>query len=410
MAETDDFALDAEFAAFRTGLLDQITPPGPDAVRSTVRHRRRVATTTGLALALVLVIGPVAGYATLNRNSAPPPGPATTGEPTPSPTPSATPTPSAAPSATGTPTPPDGEISRADLLKARVTLPAWQSIAPEWCVTKNVRLEDDSKLKHPALATLVHGDVDDDGAAESIALLTCPLTEGGTTQQVVVFDRDATGKVVTLGQVVRVGAGIEWLADVKYDSTGTVRVQVGDIPTCCQIPNAWSQKQWRNYGWNGKEFEQTAGPEAFGPNPVFTDLRAVSATNVVFVERPEDPVWGLRYGSVTVKIRNDGPTTSKTVRLDLLFGAGTMRHEGTGWSACTKTSNTSSLFDSNLFCELKPLKAGEERTLVLGLTNSVPQPDSGTATVRVSNIDRIDGDEFTVPDENGNNNSTEFQF
>ncbi|MFI6758724.1 hypothetical protein ACIBF5_06210 [Micromonospora sp. NPDC050417] len=406
----DDSGLDAEFTAFRTGLIDQVVPPGPDAVRSTVRHRKRVATTTGVALALVLVVGPVAGYAALNRPSPPTPGPAVTGTPTIDPTPSTSPTPSPTPSPSGTPAAPDGKISKADLLNARVTLPAWRSTAAQWCVTKNVRLDDDPKMKHPSLVTLVHGDVDDDGADETVALLTCPIEDRSSTRQVVAFDRDDAGNVVTLGQVVNTGAGIDQIMGIQFDGSGTLRAQVGDIPDCCAVPKEWSQKQWRGYRWNGSEFTQTSGPESFGPNPLFTDLRVVSASRVTFTENPEDPVWGMRHGSVTVKIRNAGSTASKTARLTLTFDTGVLRHEGNGWSACTKVSNTASVPANTLFCDLAPLRPGEERTLVLGLGNSAAQPDSGTATADLSNRQMVENEEFVVPDSNDRNNRAQFQF
>jgi hypothetical protein len=409
MADHETYPFDADFDAFRASLIPHVTPAGPDAVRHTVRRRRRIAVATAAVAALVLVVGPVAGYAALNRGQGPPPAPGATLTPTDPTGPSTGP--SAGPSATptGTPNAPDGRISKADLLGARLTLPPWQPDAPSSCLTRNVRLVDGTTTRQtpPSLMRLSYADVDGDGAQESVAILGCRPGEAAM-QQVVAFDRDQRGRIVTLGQVVRTStlaqytSEIAWITDVQASTAGSVRVQVGDMQPCCSSTDKWVQRQWRTYGWTGSRFEQTAGPTRFDPNPLFTDLR-VTATDVVFTERPND--W-WRHATITVTIRNAGPSDADVVNLTLEFGPAKMRHEGAGWSACTEVSDTADVPGQSLSCRLGPLRAGEQRTLVLGLANSLPQPDQGTGQALVQ---RPDG-QHDIPDLKFTDNHDGFKF
>lgn len=411
MADHETSAFDADFDAFRAALLPQVTPAGPAAVRTTVRRRRRIAVTTAAAVAVALIVGPVAGYAALNRGPAPPP-PASVTSPTPTDSPSPSVSPSASPtqSASATPAAPDGRISRATLLKAKLNLPDWQADAPAWCTTNGVRLRDmanASAQKAPTLMTTVYADADGDGAQETVAILGCLLGEAAA-QQVVVFDRDQQGHIVILGQVTSTeegaaaSGGIEWITDLRTATPGSVQVQVADLQPCCDTPEAWAQKQWRTYGWTGLHFTQTGGPTTFGPNPLFTDL-GITASDVVFSTRPDDTSW--RHATMTVTIRNAGPTTAKQPYLWISFGTAVVRHEGTGWSSCTEVSDTATVASTVVWCKLQPLRAGEQRTLVLGLSDSAAQPGKGTG---VADLNRIGTD--MVPDLDSKNNRAEFSF
>ncbi|WP_329107024.1 hypothetical protein OG792_02705 [Micromonospora sp. NBC_01699] len=383
MADTDDFgyddvALDAEFAAFRTGLLDRVTPPGPDAVRSTVRRRRRVATTGALALALVVIVGPVAGYAALNRTSPSPTGPIATDGPTPSPTPSTSPTPSAGPSvsASATPGAPDGRISRADLLRATVDLPAWRS--GPGCPANGARLTDRAVDDGDnVLVATAYGDVDADGATETVALVTCLVGQGGP-MQVVAFDRDDAGGIVTVGQVVRSDPKAQWFTDIEVRANGVVRVEVADEAPGGGWPLEYSQRQWRGYRWDGQVFGQSEGPRSFPDNPYGVNL-TVTATDLVY-RAPEG--GGLRTGEVTLTLRNVGTVTAQRPRLEFDVrpgGAGTAASPG--WYDC-EDSRTDG---ERSFCTLKPLRAGEERKVTFHLVNAGPGLPT-TATVALLNL------------------------
>ncbi|MEV4631579.1 hypothetical protein AB0J90_35450 [Micromonospora sp. NPDC049523] len=387
MAETDDlayddFALDAEFAAFRTGLLDQITPPGPDAVRSTVRHRRRVATTTGLALALVLVIGPVAAVASLNHTPNPSPSTGTTADPTPSPTVAPTPTPSTAPT---TPAAPDGRISPTELRGATVDLPAWRP--GPGCPDSGARLTaegvDDGDN---VLVKTAYGDIDGDGATETVALVRCMVGQAGPSQ-VVAFDRDPAGKIVTLGQVVRSDLNTpQWLLDLQVRANGVVRVQVADLAPGGGWDLDWSQRQWRGYTWNGQRFTQSEGERSFPDNPYNMNL-TVTATDLVY-GAPDD--GGTRTGEITVTMTNVGPTAAPRPRLDFkLTPGGGGSSASPGWYACQEHS----MQGEHLYCGLPPLEPGQERKLTFHIVTMGQTPTSGTLALRT-----LDKDGKIAPD------------
>ncbi|MFD0823312.1 hypothetical protein ACFQ0D_34485, partial [Micromonospora zhanjiangensis] len=308
---------------------------------------------------------------------------------------------------------PDGRISAADLLSAQVDLPPWPAGAAGSCIADNVQLLDGrtGRVPDPAsLMRLLYADVDGDGVDESVAILGCRPGES-PFQQVAVFDRDEDGRIVTLGQVFRTESlqaytgKASWIADVQPDTAGRIRVQVGDAPQTDGPARKWVQKQWRTYGWTGSGFAQVAGPTRFDPNPLFTDLR-VTATDVVFVDQSPTEL-GWRDGSVTVTVRNTGPTDAETVELTLEFGTAKMRRTAAGWESCsTVDQRTGTLFGS-VRCRLGPIRAGAQRTLKLGLENSEPQPDEGVAHVTVGRPDSANG---YIPDLSFRDNSASFDF
>ncbi|MFK3981310.1 hypothetical protein ACI2K4_13140 [Micromonospora sp. NPDC050397] len=377
----DDSALDAEFDAFRTGLFDQVVPPGPDAVRRTVRHRRRVATTGGLALALVLVVGPVTALAALNKTPTTPSPPIATTQPDPSPTTTPSPTASPTPSTAASSTAPNGRISRSELLGARLDLPAWRP-GPS-CADEGARLSERSTGNFEnELITVGYGDIDDDGATETVVLVRCSINQGGPAQ-VVAFDRDDSGRIVTVGQVVR--SALEkpqWLLDLQVRADGVIRVQVADIAPGGGWNLEWSQKQWRGYKLDGgktvddAKFVQTEGERSFPDNPYQVNLQ-VTATDLVY--GPADEA-GARTGTVTVTVKNVGPVNAARPRLDFALrpgGVGTAASPG--WYACQDVR----IEGEQTFCTLPALGPGTERKLTFHLVSTGPElPTSGTIEIR----------------------------
>ncbi|MGB2568434.1 hypothetical protein ACPFP2_08290 [Micromonospora citrea] len=380
MPERETSLLSEEFDRYRRTLLSEVVAPGPAAVRRTVRLRRRNHLVAAATAALALLTGPALGYAALHEPTPRPgpvdPSPTATPSPTPSGSTSPTPTPSAS-STSPTPTPPDGRISRSQLLGTPVTLPPWR--AGPGCPTRGVRLSGDPGEGANGLLALAHGDVDSDGAAETVALVRCALGTGGP-QQVVAFDRDADGTVVTVGRVVASTIDTpQWLIALDVRDDGVVRVQVGDIHPGGGWPGEWSQRQWRGYRWNGESFGQVSGPTAFGPNPHRADV-AVTATDLVLADAPD----GSRTGSVTVVVRNTGdvPVAYVALRLDL---PPALRPDGPGWAACRNDPGTTG---RPVTCDLTRLDAGKERRLTLGFRAAAGAGvGAGTAEVDVRPMD-----------------------
>ncbi|MBO0868652.1 MAG: hypothetical protein J2P15_08825 [Micromonosporaceae bacterium] len=356
------------------------TSPMVRTVRATTA-RPRTLVTGSLVLGMMLIAGAATGCAVdtgQGRSSQVP----------------ATPTRSAG----GSPAP-DGRIDRTTLLNTRLRLPPWpqRTGTHATCGTSNVKLTDEPHdVGVVELSGLAYGDADGDGAQESVAIVGCRMGESAV-QQVVVFDRDAAGRIVPLGQVVAAGADIDWITDVAASAPGSVRVQVGDIQPCCDVKPENVQKQWRTYGWDGTGFHQIAGPTKFGVNPLRSDL-GLAVGDVTFGPAAGDR-W--RHGTIAVTIHNGGPGRADQMTVNLNFGKGAVRHEGSAWSACTN------IFDETLYdgrgaiqFELRTsLAAGETRTLVLGVATGQPMTGKGQAQVSAYLLDLANADNqatFTI--------------
>ncbi|GHJ11790.1 hypothetical protein TPA0907_61570 [Micromonospora humidisoli] len=369
-----------EFARYRRTVLDSVVVPGPAAVRRTVRLRRRRRWAALVAAALALLTGPTLGYVALHRPE-PRPGPVLpTPDATGTPTPTAPTTPTGGPPPTGagpTATPPDGRISRGELLATPVTLPTWPTGAA--CPTAGVRLTADGQEGRNALLALAHGDVDGDGAQETVVLVQCVFGTHGW-QQVVAFDRGTAGRIVTVGRVVvSARERPQWLIGVQVRGDGVVRVQVGDIYPGGGWAGEWSQRQWRGYRWDGGSFRQVSGPTGFPTNPHEVNL-VVTATELVLGVAPD----GSRTGSTTVRVRNTGtaPARSVALRFDL---PAALRPDGDGWAACRSAPGTTG---GPVRCEVAGLAPGAEIRLVLGLRVAGDDPPgAGTAELTASALD-----------------------
>ncbi|MEU8182519.1 hypothetical protein AB0B85_12635 [Micromonospora sp. NPDC049044] len=357
MSEPETLGLAEEFAHYRRTVLDKVEVPGPAAVRRTVRGRNRRRWGATATTVLALFGGSAIGYAAMNGpDHRPPPV-----DPTPSisvsPTPdgSTSPTPSASATSAGPGSAvPDGRISRAQLLGAAVTLPAWRAGLD--CPSSAARLSGDSREGVNWLEALDHGDIDGDGAVETVALVRCVFGTGGS-QQVVAFDRDEQGKVVTLGRVVATTIDKpQWLFALDVVGDGTVRVQVGDIAPGGGWPAEFSQRQWRGYRSQGDAFAQVSGPTSFAPNRHDVNL-VVTATNLVLADAAD----GAKVGTVTVRIRNTaGLAAYVALRLGL---PAEVRPDGSGWAACRNDPATTR---EPVRCDLNKLEGGKETQLTLG--------------------------------------------
>ncbi|MEV1331272.1 hypothetical protein AB0J20_17050 [Micromonospora costi] len=358
MAEHDP--LRTRFAAYRQELTVRVDGPGPDAARRTLRRRRRAAVAAGAAVAVALVVAPIAATAALRRDAPPPVPPAVTPTPTPP-----TPTPSASPSVRPSPPPtsrapkvPDGRISERDLLAARLDLPAWRP--GPGCPDEGARMVGEATRDGTnVLEGLAYGDVDGDGATETVALVHCLLGTGGPAQ-VVAFDRNEAGEIVTMGRVVATSRDKpQWLVDVEVRSGGLVRVQVADLAPGGGWPGEWSQRQWRGYRWEDGRFGQAEGPTSFPRNPYSVNL-AVTASDLVLTGNPDD---GTRSGTVEVRIRNLDGRAADAVAVTLDLPA-VLAPDGDGWAGCGPDVGA---YRPPLRCLTGRIAAGGNLTLRLGL-------------------------------------------
>ncbi|MEV4119096.1 hypothetical protein [Micromonospora sp. NPDC049645] len=378
-----DPRLRERFAAYRAETVAHLSGPGPDQARRTLRRRRRTRAVVVAVTAIVLAVLPIVANAAL-RGDGSVPTPAQTGEPTtpppsvPAPTPSTPLTPSAA--TPSSPAAPDGRISRAQLLAARVTLPAWPSYAQR-CDTSDVRLQPWSRAQNgPLLADLELGytDLDDDGATETVALVTCAAGEG-SVKQLVAFDRDERGRIVTMARVVGFAKGLDDITDAVVTEDGKVRAQVVDIQPCCSMPSYWAQQQWRTYRWTGDGFTQVEGPRSFGRDPRLTDL-VLSGGDLVLGPSGVD---GTRPGTLTLTVTNKGPVDVAHIGFAQLSFVGTLSAADSATCVAWREGD-----ESGANCRTAGLKSGKSRTYTFHLR--VDPTELNQPSVRVVHFDDQD--------------------
>ncbi|MGC9671484.1 hypothetical protein ACNTMW_33695 [Planosporangium sp. 12N6] len=366
----DDVLITGAFASFRNEATPHVKPAGVAAAQETVRHRRRVRTIAATTLAALVVAGPAVAYAAINADPHGPPSQvATSQSPTPEPSTSAAPAPSASAGPSSPPAAPDGRISEQELKHATLDLPAWPSDEfNRGCVSGPTTFTDDGRhyikaSMHLWIGKVAYADVDHDGATETIVVITCG--DQGSTYQVVALDRDADGTIRTIGQVVAATGAIRTVFGVKSGPDGTVQVEVGDYPIplggTYEPDKPLSQHQWRTYGWNGSRFTQVGGPTSFPVNPKVTDL-ATTTTDLVFGA----PVDGVHRGSMTVTVRNLGPT-ALPYRVVVEVPAGLQLVAPTG---CTVETFAQPVM--NVTCDQGALAAGATKTVTFEFTTPTP--------------------------------------
>jgi len=304
MSEFDDLINNAVGDFRATEAAVAAAAPGAAAVRATVRHRRAVRITTLSVLGALVIAAPIAAFAADPHGNNPPPGPA--GSVTPGPVESVTPGPveSKPPATAGTSAsaPPNGVITLAQLGATTVEFPAFKS---GHCATRGVTLATSRPAGETRawVETVVHTNLDDDPALETAALVLCQPGEAPASQ-VVAFDRNRAGKVVTLGQVVAEHERVN-VRDISARDGGGIVADVSDTVACCGKPSSEERHQRREYGWDGTRFRQLAGPTLYGDPARLTDLR-LTITDVVL----GPVVDGKRTGTAKVTVENNGPKPS----------------------------------------------------------------------------------------------------
>jgi hypothetical protein len=304
MSDQDSIRLDAEVEAFRTAAAPYVRPPGMAQARATVARRRtvKVRAVAFCVVAALTVAIPVSLYAVAGRGRDLPIAPGS-GTPTGSP---ATGSPTAAPSASPShePSQPDGRITLDQLKAGPIQVPPW-GWAGNNCPSGRVRLGSARNPGEAGVFKVVYANLDGDPALETAALLACRLGEA-YTGQVVALDRDATGAIVALGQVVRATDQTQLIFDLTPGPDGQgVVVDVANEQACCGTPVSREHHRYVGYAWNGSGYAETGTVTTPGPGNHVTDL-TITAGKVAL-----GPVTaGRRRGSLTVTVHNAGPLTS----------------------------------------------------------------------------------------------------
>lgn len=371
----DDTLLRDTFQRYREVQLPTMVAPGADAARDTLARRRRRRTVSTVAAAvLVLVAGAGAAVALVRPDHAAhhtPPATSHTPGPTHSPSPSTSPSTSKSPAKKA----PNGRIPQQELFNATLDLPAWpgradcagrrtfhdgvnQAAGTSWAI----RMTDpEGRLPGPRYV-----DLDGDGAQETVALMSCGAQ--GRWYQVVAFDRDRHGRIVTMGLVARTPLSnmmMMQLDGLTAGADGTVSVR------WTQFNEQSPVSQWRGYRWNGTGFDQVSGPAALpDPPTVSLDIRSeMSAADDGYA------------GTLTIVVANSSASANPVGSVYALFTlpSGVSVSSGAGDECFTAADG-----DWSWAC-LTPgvLSPGESWTRTLQLTSTRDhQPTEQTLTCR----------------------------
>jgi hypothetical protein len=362
--------------------------------------RRRLHIALIAALAIVVVAVPLVLLLVLRSDEGPDrPAPSGIGAIAPA---TAAPSATAAQSApTGRPAAPDGRIAPRVLANATLMIPPWPTdnvSCPGGRLTFHngeYTVPPDSSAdfeRHMLIGHSVYGDVDADGAQETVAEIDC-FVQGGSSQ-IVAFDRDAVGAIITLGTVVATTGEIRTLdfSSGRIHGNSTVDVLVGDYQSCCgdETPQLW---QTRGYRWDGGRFRQVTGPTAFGVNPSVADF-ATSATDLVL----GPAVDGVRHGTVSFTV-----TYLRGAQPDHLvltfYGSQPLERDGSAWPAVHDEDQWSFAVD----LPAPPRGTAVTFTFAFRRAASATKPDS--VALRLSAVDRAGQ---WLGDPSGYNNTSGF--
>ena len=373
--------------------------PGPpyDVDESAKRRRRRDWPLAAAAVAVVLLLVPVFVYVFAGRGSNEPSATTPT-QPVPQ---------TSAPGTTEPATPPDGRIPLSVLRNATLDIPAWPSDARTRGPSGRVRFSKGQSVTAVGngirlrIDNAVYGDVDRDGAQETVVNVTSGA-EGGSWQ-VLAFDRDRSGRIITLGRVVATTGAIKVISsDISVTGGGTVRVKVGDFLTCCGEDATIAQWQTRDYVMRNSRFLQTGGPTAFGLNPRLTEL-SLTAEDLVLGA----PVDGVRHGILRVTVTVLEPVIPDQLVLLLQMPANLQR-EGSAWTGARVEPTTKPEVVWVYVTVPPPSTAGASRTYPLGMARAADVTVPSSLSVFVSG--RAAGDSVLLGEQNGDNNGADVRI
>jgi hypothetical protein len=359
-------------AEFRLEASPFVHPSGTQAVRATVLRRRQVRIAAVAAMAVVLVLAPVAAFAALGGDRrAPQPGGLTT---------SARPTASATvgQSQSASPTAPSSAASAPiDLSNATFSVGDWPtwSGADQLCPTGAVAFvrsevaaaNGKSRLYLFQTAAI---DVDHDGHAETVAIIGCADSQA-EDYQVVAVKPGPGGSVKTLGQVARSSSDAHAIEDVAAGPDGRVDLTVGDVVPCCAIPLLTELIQVRGFAWTGTAFQQVAGPTTFTADRTVADL-----TTTASAVRFGPLASGVRAATLTLTLHNKGPRVAAAVSV-MVYLPPFSTAAPAGGATCSAPSRGAG---EAYVCQVGDLAAGHTTTVTLNLTETTA--DSPTIEIQ----------------------------
>ncbi len=270
------------FESFRGDALPTFTPPGSDAVRTTVRRRQRTRAAAVAACAVVGVVG--AGIALMSVRP-----PADGLQPAPAKSVSSSPTQSASPSPTPSTSasPPVGSgtqnLRLIDWRNQRVPMTG-SPICPDTQVQFRNGEAESGAYRYTLVGT-EYGDLDGDGREDAVLHLSCGSGETRKTHLVAVSSAMRGLGAVALGMEVVVDA---------YSVVG------GEIVVTMH-PAGSEGSQTRRYRLDGT-LKQVGGPTSFAEGPAAPPPSSTDVTAYAWEDSPLD----LPFAGSTVTVNPNG--------------------------------------------------------------------------------------------------------
>jgi hypothetical protein len=245
--------------------------------------------------------------------------------------------------------PPDGRIPLATLRAATLDVPQWPDDGLR-CPSGRIRFRGGEATVTPVAApddrppagesltilSAAYGDIDRDGAAETVAVLGC-MIEGGT-KQIVAYDRDRDGRIISHGHVTATTGEVRDIRDtsLRISAAGVVTARLADYQRCCAdtTPQKW---QTRGYALRNGHFTQVSGPSRMPLNPKVTSTRLESGDLTL-----GPPTGGYRSGSVDVTVTHRWGARPTAVILQFSPPDGLQR-SGDRWPPVTTAADSFSV-------------------------------------------------------------------
>jgi hypothetical protein len=168
-------------------------------------------------------------------------------------------------------------------------------------------------------------DVDGDGTADLIAVVSCTHQDVPGPIQVLAFAGGGS-ELPLIGRVVQTAYPIEGIFDVADGGEATVRVKVGDRPW---VEQASAVRQWRDYRWDGAAFVQTGGPTGFAADPPAVALHVNESIEIF-----SPGLWRRDQLTVRLVVDNAGSIASNPLRIALRVPPSLRPVAGDGWIGC----------------------------------------------------------------------------
>ncbi|GAA0914919.1 hypothetical protein GCM10009557_88060 [Virgisporangium ochraceum] len=359
MADPEDVEVREAFARFRVESL--VDSPGPDLARVRgIARRRQVTRRTMLSVvALAVLAVPAVGYRFVGHQAETPvdPGPPQQVSGLPSERPSEEPSTAVSTSSATVQKP----ITRADILAATLAVPAWPA-KRAFCSSGEVDLDKIGPVtteQQLSVGKVISVDVDRDGDTEAVAVFSCGYED--SVDQVLAIGRDEQGGLRTMARVVASGDSDPFTDVVDLRPGVDAAVDVYIYEGINLAGPEYVEKQWRSYGWNGRQFTQVGGPRQWTPKAPPTDL-GVAVTTAPF-GAASNGVW---TGGITVTVTNAGPNRAPGVYLELYVttaDSSGLAKQLKVTPECTTTDNrlSTGLVGVRLVCHQPALASGAGR-------------------------------------------------